>query len=183
MRRFWVWARSVGFGAAIVGFCGFVGCTFTVDTGPLSDGICPPGKKRCDVAGKATCVPTDDPKTGCNSPRCDSCGTQGWSHAQTKCDAQGQCAVLTCESNWGDCKGGNDGCETSLQVSDDNCGICGISCKLPVRPNATSRCVNGKCQIGSSDCDPGYVDCDGIENNGCECPPSKTCNLATKICM
>ncbi len=50
-----------------------------------------------------------------------------------------------------------------LQTDADNCGDCGISC---VVPNAEASCEAGSCAVGP--CEPGWLDCDGAEANGCE---------------
>jgi len=54
-------------------------------------------------------------------------------------------------------------------IDQDHCGACGRLC-APQGPNMEARCVvDGeeiRCQRG---CEPGFVDSDGIEANGCEC--------------
>jgi len=44
-----------------------------------------------------------------------------------------------------------------------NCGACGKACSAP---NAQSTCAGGNCQTGA--CEPGFGDCDGNPQNGCE---------------
>ena len=48
-------------------------------------------------------------------------------HGTPTCPA-GMCLYSSCEPGWGDCKAGNDGCETNLADS-ANCGQCGRKCK------------------------------------------------------
>src|SRR4051812_36375442 len=49
------------------------------------------------------------------------------------------------------------------QNSLTNCGTCGNIC---TRPHATPVCMSGMCGIGM--CDPGFINADGIDQNGCE---------------
>jgi hypothetical protein len=44
-----------------------------------------------------------------------------------------------------------------------HCGSCGVTC--PDAPNATGKCVDGKCQL---ECAVGFDQCDGNLANGCE---------------
>jgi hypothetical protein len=56
-----------------------------------------------------------------------------------------------------------DACEASLNAA-GSCGLCGLSCGP--YPHATPGCQNGRCHL--TDCDAGYMDCDGAVSNGCE---------------
>ena len=173
--------RRTGAGALAALWLGIFGAACGSDVAAFSG--CAGESKACVVLGRPTCVPTNDPSTGCASLRCDSCQVQGWQHAQPKCDALGNCAVLTCERNWGDCvTNATDGCETNLLISDAHCGICqSATSTCGTRPNATSHCLNGACTIGPGDCLAGYVDCNGTESDGCECGPNKTC--VNRVCI
>ncbi len=46
-----------------------------------------------------------------------------------------------------------------------NCGACGTSCGNPRANQAASQCRKGVCEI---DCLPGFADCNGDPNDGCE---------------
>jgi hypothetical protein len=179
--RSWVWARSV----AVVGLTSlllnFFGCTFTVDTGPLSNRQCPGGKKACKVDGKDACVDPDDPNFGCSPTTCDSCGTLGFRNGTANCNRiQQRCAVAACNAGYRHCQSVNPdetkGCETSVASDNGNCGACGNVCGA--RDHATNNCINSTC---TTTCDMGYIDCDKLASNGCECGPNKTCTNGT--CM
>lgn len=57
--------------------------------------------------------------------------------------------------------------DTALDPS--HCGGCGVAC--PDRPNAAATCAGGACGLR---CDPGFGDCDGAPDNGCETPLNTT---------
>ena len=69
------------------------------------------------------------------------------------------------------CNGGDDDCDGDIDEdfdfsSDaDHCGACGVSCDAAA---ASTLCVEGACEILR--CDEGFVDCDGLAENGCERP-------------
>lgn len=77
-----------------------------------------------------------------------------------------------------------------LAVDPGNCGTCGVSCVIP---HASPACSANACAIAS--CDPGWTDCDGDPQNGCEllgpgdaCVPQckqgqpEACNLLDDNC-
>ncbi len=96
-----------------------------------------------------------------------SCGTCGNTcgpipNGHTNC-VNGICTV-TCDQGFADCDNLTaNGCEVNLYSSPSNCGNCNIVC--PARPNATPACQQGFCYF---ECLPGFGDCDGNPNNGCE---------------
>ena len=117
---------------------------------------CPTGEKRCD--GK--CVPTDDPTWGCGSSACQPCALDG---ADAVCIA-GQCRVGTCQPGRADCDGAPaNGCEAKPATDPEHCGGCGKSCVLP---GSETACTAGHCTLGG--CKPGYADCNGAADDGCE---------------
>jgi hypothetical protein len=66
----------------------------------------------------------------------------------------GKCA---CEDGYGNCDGdAENGCETRLATSGENCGACG------------NDCHGGACNDGLCACSELFVDCDGDPRNGCE---------------
>ncbi|MBX5482734.1 MAG: hypothetical protein IRZ16_12975, partial [Myxococcaceae bacterium] len=82
-------------------------------------------------------------------------------HATPRCDS-GQCA-LDCDTLFGDCDATfATGCEQDLSGDINNCGGCGVKC---ASINGTATCDMGVCALA---CDPGWADCDGLPNNGCE---------------
>jgi hypothetical protein len=58
----------------------------------------------------------------------------------------------------------NDGCETNLNESVNNCGACGSVCGAA--PNASRTCASGQCDVAA--CDHGFGNCDTDSGNGCE---------------
>jgi hypothetical protein len=96
---------------------------------------------------------------GCSRP----CPTRA--HATRRC-ADGIC-FADCDAGYVDCDGAaGTGCEASLS-SVEHCGACGRRCAFP---RAIPACVAGDCDIAG--CDPGYLDCDGEPENGCEADAS-----------
>jgi hypothetical protein len=76
----------------------------------------------------------------------------------------GTCVVSTCAPGSGSCDGlGGNGCEVDLTVSLANCGFCGNAC--PSGAHSAPGCTAGICSIV---CAPGYGDCNGLPNDGCE---------------
>jgi hypothetical protein len=72
--------------------------------------------------------------------------------------------VNICGKIFKDCNGNAaDGCETNADSDPMNCGACGVVC--PPGANAAGTCFVGKCSFA---CAPGWGDCDGVADNGCE---------------
>ncbi|MCA9526374.1 MAG: hypothetical protein KC549_08780, partial [Myxococcales bacterium] len=67
------------------------------------------------------------------------------------------------------CNQADDDCDDlidegfDLQSDVQHCGRCGNACNLP---NASARCGAGSCQV--AECLGGFVDIDGLAENGCE---------------
>ena len=117
---------------------------------------CPSGRGDCD--GMAATVCETDLNT--TAQHCGRCG--GACMVGQKCVA-GRCE---CVPGRGDCDGdrnGPNGCEVDLTSTRDHCERCGNPC--PTRANSTPSCVSGSCVPV---CTPGFRDCDGREDNGCE---------------
>jgi hypothetical protein len=72
--------------------------------------------------------------------------------------------VLKCGSGKEDCDSSAvNGCETFIKDDPDHCG----GCDLPCDPdNASGQCSGGNCEVAT--CSPGYENCDGLHDNGCE---------------
>ncbi len=81
-----------------------------------------------------------------------------------------------CDYEDNDCDGDvDDGfkdLDTGLYTGDLHCGLCDNDCTILVFPNASGACVvtDGVGPGCAMVCDPGWVDTDGAEENGCECP-------------
>ena len=131
---------------------------------------CPTGTVVCSLSGQ--CVP------GCNPPFVFDPAT-----CHCLCPPNTvTCGGVTC------CAPGTTCCGTScvdLSIDVQNCGSCGTTCTAP---NATTACVNGTCRMVA--CTPGFGDCNGNPNDGCEtslnnnincgrcglvCPPGTSC--------
>ncbi|KYF99557.1 hypothetical protein BE20_30835 [Sorangium cellulosum] len=76
----------------------------------------------------------------------------------------GECGETVCPAGRGDCNGDpEDSCEVNLAADPENCGTCGSLCTVA---NGTGKCTATGCAVGT--CAPGFADCDGIYENGCE---------------
>jgi hypothetical protein len=88
-------------------------------------------------------------------------------NAQAAC-TDGECAIGDCESGAADCDGDlANGCETDLVSNAMHCGGCGNDC------NALPHVESATCGANSCTgfmCEPGFGDCDGRPDNGCEQP-------------
>jgi len=132
--------------------------------------------QTCD-GGSCTAIPSnnlncdDDSDNACetNLASTSTCGstcanviTCSAQHGTPSCGG-GACGI-SCGSGYGDCGGTNDGCETNVGTSPDNCSACGKTCSS--NHMATRTCSGGVC---SGDCASGYGDCDtNKQTNGCE---------------
>ena len=126
-----------------------------------------------------------------NLNHCGACGNVcAFLNADALCDG-GRCRLARCQPMWGDCDGDEStGCECpctpsrpgvevcddedndcdgrvnegfDLAVDPENCGGCGQRCGFA---NGAAQCNEGRCELGA--CDPGFVDWDGDDANGCE---------------
>jgi hypothetical protein len=160
------------------GMCGAV-CSSVHGT-PGCDGngcsiACDAGFGDCDARAS----------TGCETPlandaeNCGACGAAcANEHGATTC-SNGQCLPL-CATGYLDCDGdAEDGCETEIAASLENCGGCGVSCQLA---NADEKCDAGVCKVVA--CDAGFDNCDGDATNGCEADLSRpvTCGSCLNKC-
>lgn len=90
------------------------------------------------------------------------CGRCGLPNATATCLA-GECGIVACDDGFSDCNGApDDGCETDLTAV-TSCGGCGVVC--PVLEHVTVTCVAGAC---AGACEPGFGDCNGDPDDGCE---------------
>jgi hypothetical protein len=153
------------------GSCGFA-CD---DTAPNATPSCQRG--QCQYTCKEGWLRCGDPfALGCNTQpavdpaNCGRCGNvcakldSAAIHASASCQGGG-CAAL-CDAGWASCGAQNAlGCPVNLMTRADNCGSCGNNCLN--RPNVVAAaCIGGNCQV--TGCGPGFGDCDGRSDNGCE---------------
>ena len=161
-------------------------------------GVCRPGTLTCG-SGTLSCVGATGP-TGaetCNGldDNCNGSIDEGNPGGGGACGTDtGECTAgsLLCASGTLVCTGAvgpgveacntrDDDCDTrtdeafSLMTDVTNCGTCGNVCNLA---NAFESCVAGGCRIAA--CEPGFVNADGNQLNGCEygCTPAgaEACN-------
>jgi hypothetical protein len=117
---------------------------------------------RCDL-GQEDCngLIEDGCETDLSQPgtcgRCDLACASGTPFCQEK--PTGYECVESCLDGTTDCSG------ACVDPTSDprHCGGCGRRCTAP--PNAVATCMGGAC---SFECDPGFADCDGRAENGCE---------------
>ena len=153
--------------ATSVTHCGACGTTCSTPnaTPVCNGGVC--GIGGC-ASGHADC--NKSVGDGCETDvrtslsHCGACGqTCAPANATGQC-AAGSCGIAACNGGFADCNGTvNDGCEAHLQTSLLHCGACGATCG---RPNSQMACLAGSCTFQG--CMPGWVDLDGLPQNGCE---------------
>lgn len=81
-----------------------------------------------------SCVPVDDPATGCGGASCAPCA---FAHAKAACRSS-SCSVGECLEGFGNCnRDEQDGCEVDLGASLAHCGACGSVCN--------TTCKGGEC--------------------------------------
>jgi hypothetical protein len=116
--------------------CAPANATGDCATGACAIGTCNASFDDCDT----------DPGNGCEQSlitlaHCGACGTVCTLPNATETCATGSCAVLACNTNFGDCDAmASNGCETDLLRNNLHCGMCGIACV------GGDRCRTGVCR-------------------------------------
>jgi hypothetical protein len=180
-----VWARHVCVVGVVGALWGFIGCTFTVDTAPLTNGQCPQKQKGCSINGVVKCVDATKPDYGCNAPptdthQCFSCGTLGFAHGVPTCNpASGLCDIASCDPGYVACPGQDrtQGCQTFINGDNNNCGTCGNKC-VAVGHETANTCQSGKC---TATCEAGWMNC--ALGSVCDCGPAPTKTCVNRVCM
>jgi hypothetical protein len=134
-------------------------------TGECDVGSCDPGYANCDI-GEFTAA-----LTGCESNiafdpmNCGSCAAQCTAEpgSEAVC-VDGKCGGSTCPFGFGTCGAGE--CKTPLNTP-QHCGSCAKQCSS-VNGSASCLPTPGATYVCTTDCNDGFADCDGIEQNGCE---------------
>jgi len=143
---------------------------------------CPMGQ-YCDPDSDA-CAPGCDDAGDCPGGVCDIA-----SHTCVACLDNTQCDLGTvCKD--GECVAGCDAqqpCNAGLACCSDtcvdplgdplNCGGCDLPCPVPA--NAAATCTMGACGMGA--CAPGFTNCDGDIQNGCEVQGSCKCTPGEQV--
>ena len=77
----------------------------------------------------------------------------------------GECTFLACETGFGDCNDDVelDGCETDLDTTLSDCGVCDRACSIS---GADEACVDGACEFVA--CEENRAGCVDGPENGCE---------------
>jgi hypothetical protein len=168
-------------------------------TGGAGGSSCGAGQKLCG----SSCVPDDDPATGCAETSCAPCAI---ANGAPSC-VSGACAVASCNAPFSDCNASaGDGCEVNLtQPNHTSCGSCdndctaqGFSTHFSCGANLVCRCTSAdQCKDGgggSASCSAaGLCVCSGLDcnpgercrktgpnqvcscNGGAACIPGQTC--------
>ncbi len=162
-----------------------VSCSLALDTSALNQG-CPEGTKACF----GQCVSMRLAKYGCARPGCAPCALQ---HATSNCNDSYECSIASCAPPFNNCDSDpTTGCETNTDESTQYCGGCAAvnNCTSQAQQIGhhitAALCGAGACYI--SQCDPGYLDCDGQFATGCEYPSAqlqsdvKNCGACNVVC-
>ncbi|MSP60529.1 MAG: hypothetical protein EXR72_09350 [Myxococcales bacterium] len=177
------------------------GCEAAVTKDPKNCGMCakvcgaPPSAMpgcfagACNVGG---CVPLfgdcdGNINNGCETPlaadnkNCGACGKPCAPANGTGACLNGMCTVAACTAPFADCDmDPANGCEANLDTNTMHCSKCGMKC---VMANSLPICTKGVCSFTA--CNPGFHDCNGDPNDGCESDPKvdpKNCGGCGKKC-
>jgi hypothetical protein len=147
-----------------------MGCELAVGLDQLDNQQCQPDEKPCEKK----CFKLFNANTGCGGSSCTPCYLP---HQSATCVLNGagqyECRPAlgeSCDPGYDNCipDDPNDpntaGCETDTGHSVNNCGSCNHPCAP--QANAFPGCSQGACMIQG--CEPGYADCDGHYDTGCE---------------
>jgi hypothetical protein len=158
--------------------CGYANATTSCATGTCTLTACTSGYADCNEnLGQDGCEQRLNTLAHCG--KCNqACGL---ANAAPSCNS-GSCQVASCNSGWGNCDGqANNGCETSLATSNQNCGSCNYSCPSN-RTCSGGRCVctsDANCNSGQTCCNGACVDTRSDEANcgscGGVCASGSTC--------
>ncbi len=173
------------------GICIAEGCTNSVRDGAETDVDCGGSCKPCST-DRACKLDTDCESSVCSDDSCvaPACDDQVKNGKETGLDCGGSCGGCPedepclvggdcisgecndricgaeCSDGFANCDAQNDNaCEVNTRTDAENCGFCGNVCDLP---HASSECSAGECRIESDGCEPGFEDCNGEPEDGCE---------------
>ncbi len=162
--------------------CGLCGATADGCRG----GLCQCGTGPACKDGEACCGGTC--KSLGDVASCGSCSNNCTAKAGVNASAlctNGECSFV-CQATYAVCSGkapkAGEACAVNLGTDVQNCGACGAQCKPTVNETSVnSSCKNSSCVFA---CKPGFLDCDGNQNqNGCETPVSTAnCSACGQAC-
>lgn len=139
--------------------CGTQGAVATCQAG-VCRVACTEGFADCNLLARDGC----EVNLRTSATDCGACGAACVLPSATPACIAGQCAIAACQPGFADCDTrASTGCEVAPSTDVQNCGGCGALC---APPNATPRCIAGRCRVGT--CSPGRADCDADDGNGCE---------------
>ncbi len=154
---------------------------------PNAAPTCVLGQCRVDFCADGFGNCDGNPTNGCEAvlstsvAHCGACGRlcPSADNAFPGCLA-GRC-VTSCVMGFQDCDGDPaNGCEADLRTSPAHCGACGRAC---APRNGVGACATGRCTI--TRCDPGFADCDGNPDTGCETDTRASpahCGMCGNLC-
>lgn len=166
--------RTIGATLVALGACGIAiaGCNTLLDNNPANQLL-------ADEAGTEPSPPSSGTDSGVSTPP--SSGNDAGEDGATP--DSGTPTPGGCPSGQHMCNG------ICVGLTDPLYGCGDPTCTPCARDHATAACQGQKCVIGA--CDPGYANCDGNPDNGCEGDLSKAtscgacnavCNAATPNC-
>jgi hypothetical protein len=91
------------------------------------------------------------------------------------------CPSNKCPAEYTTCPSSDFPCDVNLLTDTQNCGACGAACPASPSGNELYECVDGRCVM---QCRSGWLDCDGLPDNGCEASPwnNDSCGKCGVIC-
>ena len=109
------------------------GASPTPTSSPTPTATCPPGQVLCAGVCKDLTVDVNN---------CGVCGNVcAVANGNSAC-VSGTCVIVSCYAGFGNCNGNAlDGCETNLNIDQNNCGTCGHVCP------AGQTCRGGVCSF------------------------------------
>lgn len=156
--------------------CGGCGTGFACNL-PNANPICTDGGCRIGSchAGFSDC--DGNPANGCevntvtDTNHCGTCNNKCELADATATCQNSTCRIDSCDTGFASCDSNHaNGCEIDTYTDNQNCGACGVECKIP---NSVAQCqAPGSCEF--IECNPGFIDLNQNTADGCEyqCTPT-----------